>query len=151
MVSNIYIDEMLKNVKGFKGTFSSNDIPFLLDNESAIINFSKFNEKGTHFIAIFKNSKYLYYFDSLDLGFIPNEIKKYFTNYKAINNVSKGIQHFSSVFCGFYSILAILCFHIEPSFFLKNVLPHFKIRNLENDEKCIRLIKEIYPCLIKFQ
>jgi hypothetical protein len=52
MVSNIYIDSVMDYIKGFRGTYSSNNIPFLKDRQSAIINFSKYGEEGSHFIAM---------------------------------------------------------------------------------------------------
>lgn len=48
----------------FIGVFSSDKIPKLLKNQMAIINLDKSNNSGSHWVAIVKNSKKIYLYDS---------------------------------------------------------------------------------------
>ena len=66
-ISNIYIDNLMNKIsKTFWGTFSIDNIP-LIKNDifSVIVNLSKQNEKGTHFIAVSSRKNRIIYFDSL--------------------------------------------------------------------------------------
>lgn len=145
MVSNIYIDNFLKDFKNYKGTFSSDNIPFLEENESVICNFSKTYEEGTHFILLFRKKKSLYYFDSLKIDFIPEEIQKYFLHYSSVKNISKQIQNPLSKLCGFYCILGFLSVNISVNFFIEKILPCFYKNRMSNDVVCPELINEVLP------
>ena len=54
-ISNIYIDHLMQQISlSFRGTFSLDNIPtFEEETFSLIVNLSKVDEKGSHFIAIF--------------------------------------------------------------------------------------------------
>jgi len=145
MVSNYYIDDVLKAFKNFKGVFSSNNIPILENNESVICNFSRVGEEGSHFIFLTREEEKLYYFDSLNLSFLPEDVAAYFLLYENVINLSKRIQHPNSSFCGFYCILAFLACNINIVFFIKNILSVFEKYRLENDNICIKLIQCLYP------
>lgn len=149
MVSNLYIDNILKTFPSFKGTFSSDNILLLEDNESIICNFSKEKEEGSHFVFIIFKDKTLYYFDSLGLPFIPQDVSNYFSNYSNVSNISKPIQHPTSIFCGFFCILAFLACNLDVDFFVKDILKLFKINNLQNDNLCIKMIQELFPLSLK--
>lgn len=145
MVSNVYIDDFLKEFKNYKGTFSSNNIPILANNESVICNFSKVDEEGTHFILLFNKKNIIYYFDSLKLGYIPTDIKDYFENYSKVVDISKRIQNHFSKMCGYYCILAFLSINISIHFFLNKIIPCFQKNYLSNDEECPELINSVLP------
>ena len=53
-ISNVYIDHLMNKISSsFRGTFSIDNIPTFDDESfSLIVNLSKENEKGSHFIAI---------------------------------------------------------------------------------------------------
>jgi len=144
MVSNIYIDEVLRKFNNFLGTFSSDNIPKLSENQGVICNFSKEREEGTHFIFLFFSKNKLYYFDSLKLGIIPDDIHNYISNYPFFMDISRSIQHNSSSFCGFYCILAFIACNIKIDFFLNDVLPVFNDKSLENDKICVKLINRLF-------
>jgi len=56
MLTNVYIENLMRNIPGFLGVFSSNNSPMLKNyGESIIINFDKKYERGSHFIAIYIN------------------------------------------------------------------------------------------------
>ena len=75
-ISNLKINEILKNDKNYIGTFSKDNVPILNNNESTIVNLANSDKTGTHWIAMkFINNK-LFYFDSYGIPFIPDIIKK---------------------------------------------------------------------------
>ncbi len=145
MVSNFYIDEVLRTFKNYKGTFSSNNIPLLKKNNAVICNLSKAGEEGTHFIFLINKKDILYYFDSLNLEFTTNDVASNFKYYSNIVNISKQIQHHNSNFCGFYCILAFLACNIDVDFFIEDILKNFKNHAIENDDLCIQLIRILFP------
>ena len=66
-ISNIYIDSLINKIsRTFYDTFSIDNIPEI-NNEvfSVIVNLSKRNEKGTHFIAVSSRKNKIIYFVSL--------------------------------------------------------------------------------------
>jgi hypothetical protein len=149
MVSNYYLDDILKSFKNFKGTFSSNNIPILKNRESVICNFSRVGEEGTHFVFLCNTNNSLYYFDSLKLPIIPEDVASYFLYYQNVVNISKRIQHPNSSFCGFYCVLAILACNLHISFFTEDILNVFKEPSMGNDSLCIKLIEKLYPISLK--
>lgn len=145
MVSNFYVDNVLKSFKNFKGTFSSNNIPILKDCESVICNFSRVGEEGTHFVFLCNKKNIIYYFDSLKLSIIPEDVASYFLLYQNVVDISKRIQHSNSSFCGFFCVLAFLACNLDITFFTNDILNVFKECSMENDSLCIKLIEILYP------
>merc|ERR1712105_226523 len=78
-ISNIYIDDLMKKIScSFRGTFLIDKIPTFKDEKfSIIVNLSKENEKGTHFIGISSSKDTIIYFDS--------SIEKYLKKYRKKN------------------------------------------------------------------
>ena len=78
MVSNLYIDKNLKHLKGFKGTFSCDNIPFWGSNDRKmfIVNLSQENEKGSHFVFIEIEKDKALYLDPLGKNLSNSFIKK---------------------------------------------------------------------------
>ena len=66
-ISNIYIDSLMNKIsRTFYGTYSIDNIPEINNDVfSVIVNLSKRNEKGTHFIAVSSRKNKIIYFDSL--------------------------------------------------------------------------------------
>ena len=75
-ISNFKINEILRNDKYYIGTFSKNNLPFLKNNESSIVNLADSNDIGTHWISIKFIDNKLFYFDSYGIPYIPDIIKK---------------------------------------------------------------------------
>lgn len=137
MLTNLYIEKVFKNVKGFLGVFSSNNaIQLKNPGESIIINFDKVGESGSHFIAIFLTSKELLYFDSLNFPIIPISLANYLSHYKKIRDHSKSLQSFKSTFCGFYCMLFIICNVLNEKYAIQ-ILGKMKENDSNNDNKCI--------------
>ena len=82
-ISNIYIDDLMKKIScSFRGTFSIDKIPTFKDETfSIIVNLSKENEKGTHFIGIMSSKDTIIYFDSYGIEHINLTIEKYLKKY----------------------------------------------------------------------
>ena len=79
-LSNVYLNNLLTPYcKYFKGVFSCNTIPNFSKNQkfSCIINLSKENEEGTHYVSIFYDTKKIEYFDSFGYSNYNYDIQKY--------------------------------------------------------------------------
>ena len=50
-MSNLKIDEILKNNDNYIGTFSKDNVPILKNNKSTIINLQDSDKKGSHWIS----------------------------------------------------------------------------------------------------
>ena len=55
-MSNIKIDEILKNNVNYIGTFSKDNVPILKNNQSTIVNLDDSLGKGTHLISYKKST-----------------------------------------------------------------------------------------------
>ena len=106
-LSNIFINNLLKDNRNFSGCFSKDRI-ILLDNDKSLINnLQNSNEKGSHWCSIIRRNNSNYVFDSFGIGEIPSEIYKIYNNFRIITNIYQ-VQHISPILCGLYSILFIL-------------------------------------------
>ena len=68
-----------KNVKGFKGVFSRNNLP-KLKKGAYVINLDHSENTGTHWIVIFMKKDEVIYFDSFGVEYIPEEIMERIKN-----------------------------------------------------------------------
>ena len=122
-ISNIKINEILKNDKNYIGTFSKDNAPILKNNQSSIVNLADLNDVGTHWIAMkFINNK-LFYFDSYGIPFIPDIIKKQYK--KIITNIYR-IQSIDSIECGKFCIMFIKANIQNESDYIKFLLQFHK-------------------------
>ena len=146
MVSNIYLNEMAENLKYFRGTFSCNNIPIVKDNthhHSYIVNLSKKNDVGSHFIALCitqtKFQKTCMYFDSFGVSCDNKYILKYMSNisdnykYNAFQ-----IQDFSSLYCGFFALGCVMSYENNCIFKYINMFNENNL--LMNDKNVIKYI-----------
>ena len=83
-ISNIFINDVMDKIsRSFQGTYSIDNIPTIKNNDfSIIINLSKQNEKGSHFVAIFNKQNKIIYFDSFGNQNIHRTLQKYIKNIK---------------------------------------------------------------------
>ena len=129
-ISNLKINEILKDDKNYIGTFSKDNVPILKNNESSIVNLADSNKTGTHWIAIkFINNK-LFYFDSYGIEFIPDIIKKQYK--KIITNIYR-IQSNDSNECGRFCIIFIKANIQNESDYIKFLLQFHKNNFEKND------------------
>ena len=129
-ISNLKINEMLKDDKFYIGTFSKNSVPILKNNESTIVNLADSFNKGTHWIAMKFIDNKLFYFDSYGIEFIPDIIKKQYD--KIIVNIY-GIQSIDSNECGKFCILFIKSNIQNESDYIKFLLQLHKNNFEKND------------------
>ena len=141
-ISNIYIDSLMEKISSsFRGTFSIDKIPMFKDeNFSIIVNLSKENEKGTHFIGISSSKDTIIYFDSYGIEYINLTIEKYLKKYrKRILHSNVQLQHVFSSHCGYFCVSFILC--LENNIPLYKFLKMFHKKDFYlNDYICIQII-----------
>ena len=106
-LSNLFINNLLKDNKKFSGCFSKDRIILLDNNKSLIYNTNNSDKKYGHWCSITRRNNIIYIFDSFGIGEMPSEIYKIYINFKIITNIYQ-IQHITSILCGLYSILFIL-------------------------------------------
>ena len=106
-LSNIFINNLLKDYKNFIGCYSKDQIPLIESNKNIIINLNKSYEPGSHWIALKRVNNTIFVFDSFGIGYIPVGISNVFKNLKIITNIYR-IQDISSNLCGMFCVLFIL-------------------------------------------
>ena len=143
-LSNVYLEWLLlPRCKTFGGVYPCDDIPLFKSSEkfSVIINLSKRNERGTHFVAISYANEQLSYFDSFGMPCYNNHIRNYMSSYATsyvYNNMT--VQSVDSFFCGYYC--ACFCLAHDARVPLSRFVKHFS-RDCKRNEKVVEhLIKE---------
>ena len=86
-ISNFKINEILENNKNYIGSFSKNNVPILKNNQSTIVNLANSYDEGSHWIGKKLVDKKLFYFDSYGIPYIPDIIRKKYSNSKIITNI----------------------------------------------------------------
>ena len=107
-LSNIVINNLLKDEKYFIGCYSKDNIPLIKNNESIIINTqNSYSNKVGHWIALTRNNKNIFVFDSFGFSYIPKEINNIYKDFKIIINIFR-IQDVSSQKYGMFCVLFVL-------------------------------------------
>ena len=107
-LSNIFINNLLRNIDNISGVFSKDKIILLDDNKSLIYNLQNSNERGSHWCSITRRNDAIYVFDSFGIGETPYEIYNIYRYYKIVTNIYR-IQDITSILCGLFSVSFILC------------------------------------------
>ena len=115
-LSNLQIENFLRRyTTNFQGVFSCDNIPKKVErvtNFSIVLNLSKENELGTHFITVLKFPTEIWYIDSLGLWCENHHILKFLNLFKTkIYFNKRQLQSLTSNKCGFYCIL--FCLHFD--------------------------------------
>ena len=97
--------DYFKDVKGFNGVFSRNNLP-QLKNGAYVINLDHSENTRTHWVVIFMNSPEVIYFNSFGVQYIPKEIMEKIKNKNIKTNIFR-IQNNNSIMCGYFCILFI--------------------------------------------
>ena len=131
-MSNLKIDEILKNNVNYIGTFSKDNVPILENNQSTIVNLQKSDLQGSHWISYCKRNDKIFYFDSYAVSFIPDIIKNQYPNNKFICNIYR-IQSIDCNQCGQFCILFVKS-NVKNENDYNNFLLQFEKNNfLKND------------------
>ena len=149
-LENEYVNELGNLIcgDGFLGVFPSDIQPQIKVGQckfSVIFNTDEHTEKGSHFVAIFRNKSKFFYFDSFGKNCkyknIKMFIKKNLNNQKYIYN-NKCIQAEDSLFCGFFCISFINSLNKNSS--LDKFISNFSLNNLtKNDNVVSKMITKV--------
>ena len=101
-LSNIFINNLLKNLKNFEGCYSKNQIPLIENNKSLIFNLQNSHQKG-----LSRKNNNIFIFDSFGVGYVPTNLYKIYKNYNIITNIYR-IQDINSILCGMFCVLFCL-------------------------------------------
>ena len=107
-LSNIFINNLLKDEKSYLFTFSKDEIPLIENNKSLIFNLQNSDQTGSHWISLSRSNKNIFIFDSFGIGYIPKNIHDIYKNSNIITNIYR-IQHINSNLCGLFCVLFCLC------------------------------------------
>ena len=83
-LSNIFINNLIKEYKNFISCFSKDQVKLIGDNKSIIINLQNSNEPGSHWISLKRVKNTILIFDSFAIGYLPMAIFKVYKNFKII-------------------------------------------------------------------
>ena len=106
-LSNIFINNLLKNFKNFESCYSKDQIPLIENNKSLIFNLQNSDQKGSQWVALSRKNNNIFIFDSFGVGDIPNKLYKIYKNYNVITNIYR-IQDINSNLCGLFCALFCL-------------------------------------------
>ena len=105
ILSNIQINNILKNVKNYKGCYSKDELKTDLDKGYYVVNLQNYNDgNGSHWCVLYKTKYFDFWFDSFGIG-PPLNIEK--LCHKLIYN-TQDIQDLDSCSCGHYCIYYIM-------------------------------------------
>ena len=131
-ISNLKIDEILKNNENYIRTYSKDNVPILKNNRSTIINLQDSNQIGSHWVSYKKIGKKIFSFNSYGVAFINDIIKNQYSKHKFICNIYR-VQSIDSNQCGRFCILFFKS-NIKNENDYNNFLLQFEKNNfLKND------------------
>ena len=102
-LSNIFINNLLKDEESYLNTFSKDEIPLIENNKSLIFNLQNSTQPGSHWCSLSRKDNNIFIFDSFGIGHIPKNIYEIYKNFDIITNIYR-IQHINSNLCGLFSI-----------------------------------------------
>ena len=106
-LSNIFINNLLKNLIYFEGCYSKDQIPLIENNKSLIFNLENSDQKGSHRVSLARKNDDIFIFDSFGIGDIPTNLYEIYKNYNIITNIYR-IQDINSNLCGMFCVLFCL-------------------------------------------
>ena len=131
-LSNISINNLLKNFKNLKGCYSKDKTPLIENNKSLIFNLQNSNKPGSHWVSLSRKNNNISIFDSFGIGEIISEIYKIYKCYDIITNIYR-IQDIDSNLCGLFSVLFCL-YKVESKNIFISFLNLFNSNNYLKNE-----------------
>ena len=86
-LSNIFINNLLKNFKHFDQCYSKDQIPLIENNKSLIFNLQNSDQSGSHWVGLCRKNNDIFIFDSFGIGYVPTNLYKIYKNYNIITNI----------------------------------------------------------------
>ena len=86
-LSNIFINNLLKDEKSYSNTFSKDEIPLIENNKSLIFNLQNSKEPGSHWCSLSRKNNNIFIFDSFGVGHIPKNIYRIYKKLNIITNI----------------------------------------------------------------
>ena len=155
-LSNVFLEKFLSaRCSNFIGVYSVDTVPPDLWRRKqrccSIINLSKANHPGSHFIAIYiDGGNNLWYFDSYALPppvlnyHLMVFLKQWIERKKMRYVLSRPIQDFDSLFCGWHTAAFCLFVNAHPKYHPRHFHSLFDTLNLRKNEKIVSyLIKNL--------
>ena len=105
--SNIFINNLLKDLKYFESCYSKDQIPLIKNNKSLILNLQNSNEPGSNWVSLSRKNDNIFIFDSFGVGHIPNKSYIIYRNYNIITNIYR-LQDIDCNLCGMLCVLFCL-------------------------------------------
>ena len=99
---NFEIRKYYQNEAKFNGVYSRNNLPKIKDGVY-VINLDEFKSIGTHWIALYVNTKNVTCFESFGVEHIPKEIRIFIRNKDITMNIYR-IQAYYAIMCGYFCI-----------------------------------------------
>ena len=96
-LTKFQIQTYYQNEPRFNGVYSTDNLPDKIKDGAYVINLYEYSDIGTHWIALYVNSKTITYFDSFEVEHIPKK------NQYIIANIFR-IQAYDSVMRGYFCI-----------------------------------------------
>ena len=75
-LTNFEIQTYYQNKPRFNGVYSRDNLPDKIKDGAYVMNLDEYFDIGTHWIALYVNTKRVTYFDNFGVEHIPKEIKK---------------------------------------------------------------------------
>ena len=137
-LTNFEIQMYYQNEPRFKGVCSRDNLPDKIKDGAYVIHHDEYSDIGTHWIALYVNTKTMAYFRSFGVKHIPKEIKNFINDKNIKANIFR-MQAYDSLMCGYFCIgfidfmfkrnsLTDFTNLFSPDNFLKNgdiILNHF--------------------------
>jgi hypothetical protein len=139
-LTNITIDEILKNEKSYIGCFARNKLPVIKKiPASFIINTHNSDQPGEHWLAFYIDTNGCEFFDSYGNrpNYFGNDLVEYLNYFKHWTFNESKIQGMSNN-CGYYCILFIMYRSRNK---LKEFFNEFRFNAVKNDFKLEKLLK----------
>ena len=102
-LTSIEIERYYQNEPRFNGVCSRNNLPKKIKGRVYVINLDEYADVCTDWIALFCKRSEIFYFDSLGVEHVPEEIKEFIRNKNIIANIFP-VQENNSMMCEYFCI-----------------------------------------------